>query len=216
MASEETRTAGSVKYMVTCYNCSIPFDAMEASWCSCITTQRTLVCPHCFKCFCTAPKSFKAAFWSKAPTELWQHKVERPEPSITTGDLPEPSAIKHPLVLVVEDERELQRVAALAVESLGYSVLLAANGIDGLEMAKKYQPELILTDALMPRLDGREMCRRLKEDPATSKVKVIVMTSVYKSSKYASEAKGKFHVDAYLDKPVEFNKLRGLLQEFIR
>lgn len=67
----------------------------------------------------------------------------------------------------------------------------------------------------MPRLDGREMCRRLKDDAATASVKVVVMTALFTSVKYRTEAFKNFKVDDYLAKPLDVNTLRTLLQKHL-
>ncbi|MGC8763283.1 MAG: response regulator [Acidobacteriota bacterium] len=102
-------------------------------------------------------------------------------------------------------------MVASAVEKLGYNVIVAKNGLEGLEMAWARRPDLVITDALMPKLDGREMARRLKEDPKTREIKVAVMTSVYTATKYRVEAMKLFKVDDYLSKPLELAELHALL-----
>jgi CheY-like chemotaxis protein len=79
----------------------------------------------------------------------------------------------------------------------------------------RYQPDLVLTDAFMPRVDGREMCGRLKSNPATSGLKVIIMTALYTAARYRSEAFRDFHADDYLSKPLEFKDLRAVLQKHL-
>jgi two-component system response regulator YesN len=106
-------------------------------------------------------------------------------------------------------------VAARVVESLGFGIVLAKNGEEGLEMVRRYKPELVLSDALMPRMDGREMCRRIKEDRDTAATKVVVMTSLYKSIKYRNEAQKLYRVDGYVDKPLDFNEVRSVLQKHL-
>ncbi len=216
MTDNKTEEKGlQVKYSVNCYNCRMPFDALEMPWCTCLTTQRSLVCPHCLTCFCQAPRSYKEGFWSQAPAELWQKRMERAKEGFKPEPPLDPRLMPHPLVLVVEDEPEIQKIATLAIEGLGYQMILARNGEEGLEMAKTYKPDLILTDALMPKMDGRVMCRALKNDNATAGIKIVVMTSVYKSAKYELEAKKKFGADAFMAKPLEFRRLKNLLQEIL-
>jgi CheY-like chemotaxis protein len=86
--------------------------------------------------------------------------------------------------------------------SLGYGVVVATDGAAGLEAARRHRPDLVLSDALMPNMDGREMCRRLKADPETASIPVIVMTSLFTSVKYRTEAHKTFKVDGYLSKPL--------------
>jgi len=84
-----------------------------------------------------------------------------------------------------------------------------------LDLAQRYKPDLVLTDALMPRMDGREMARRIKEEAATAKAKVVVMTALYTNVKYRTEGFKKYKVDDYLAKPLTFEDLRAVLQKHL-
>lgn len=202
------------KYEVTCYTCKARFDALASVWCNCLSSERTLVCPSCLNCFCRAHSVYKERFWATAPQELWDIKLEEHRKDFLFPN-PNPEHLRRPIVLVVEDEKEIQRIAVRDVEGCGYSVVLAQNGIEGLELAKVYRPDLVLSDALMPRMDGREMCRRIKADPDMTRTKVIIMTSLYTQSKYKTEAYKDFRVDDYLVKPLDFNQLKSVLKKHL-
>ncbi len=202
-------------YTVNCHGCQAAFDAFESTWCSCIVSERTLVCPSCLTCFCKAPPAYKQKFWSAAPKALWDRKFQEHHEEFVPRPNPDPSEVVRPLVLVVDDERDIQRVASRTIESLGYTMVLGRNGEEGLELARRYRPDLVLTDALMPRLDGREMCRRIKEDPSLAGVKVVVMTGLYTSVKHQTEGFKVYKVDDYLTKPLDFNQLRATLQKHL-
>lgn len=200
-------------YVVACHNCQAEFDALARPWCACLVGKRTLLCPSCDQCFCRAPAAYKRRFWEAAPQSLWDRWLaERPK-TVELPPNPSPAQAHRPLVLLVEDDEDIQRVTVHALKELGYGVVLAGNGIEGLDLAKRYQPDLVLTDAFMPKLDGREMCRLLKEDPATSKIRIVIMTAVYTAARYRSEAFRDFHADDYLTKPLNFAALRAVLQK---
>jgi len=74
-----------------------------------------------------------------------------------------PDEVGRPLVLLVDDKPEIREVAIRVIEILGYGLVVAKNGEEGLELAARYQPELVLTDAMMPQLDGWEMGLRIKD-----------------------------------------------------
>ena len=207
--------APSETHSVACHACGRSFDAMSAEWCSCLVTDRTLTCPHCGQCFCKAPPRYKRDFWTGAPRALWDRKFEAHHEEFVAPPPPEPGQALRPLVLVVDDEKDILRVAARAIESLGYGLLLATNGEQGLELARRHKPDLVLTDALMPRMDGREMGRRIKEDPELSSAKVVVMTALYTNVKYRTEGARAFKVDDYLAKPLSVDDLRALLQRHL-
>jgi CheY-like chemotaxis protein len=203
------------QYEVSCYSCKGRFDTLEAVWCNCLVSERTLVCPSCMTCFCRAPWGYKERFWASAPQLLWDKKIEEHSLNSSPRPNPEPEHVIRPLVMVVDDDREIQKMSHRVLEGLGYGVILARDGLEGLELAGKYKPDLILTDALMPRMDGREMCRQIKAGPETKEIKVVVMTSLYTQAKYKAEAFKEFKVDDYLSKPLDFNHLWNLLQKYL-
>lgn len=202
-------------YVVTCYNCRNKHDAMETTWCSCLTSERTFVCPSCLKCFCRATLEYKIDFWAEAPRNLWSRRVkEETEHSVVKPNLA-PEKVKRPLILVVDDEVTILAMAAHALEGLGLGVIVGANGEEALQLARRYTPNVILSDALMPKMDGREMCRLLKQDSELSNIKVIIMSSMYYSGKQRSGAFREFKIDEYLQKPVDFYILKSLLDKFL-
>ena len=115
-------------YVVVCHGCRGSFDAMDTTWCSCLVTERSLVCPRCLGCFCKAPAAYKSQLWSGAPRALWNRKFEERHRELALPENPAPERVLRPLVLVVDDEKTVRRVAARLVESLGYGIVLAGNG----------------------------------------------------------------------------------------
>ncbi|MDP8212313.1 MAG: response regulator [Candidatus Zapsychrus exili] len=81
-------------------------------------------------------------------------------------------------ILVVEDNEVDRKIIHRTLESKGYNVLIAENGAIGLKMAKEHKPNLVLLDCEMPVMDGKEMCRRLKEDEDISKIPVVFLTGL--------------------------------------
>jgi DNA-binding response OmpR family regulator len=81
-------------------------------------------------------------------------------------------------ILLVEDDTVLLNVLRDKLSSEGFEVLGAPNGKEGLDMALKTHPDLIMVDVLMPIMDGMEMTKRLREDEWGKKVSVIVLTNL--------------------------------------
>ena len=79
-------------------------------------------------------------------------------------------------ILVVEDNRSLVRVYKHVLQKAGYEVLTAFDGLEGLWKALKEKPDLIILDIIMPKMDGYEVCRRLKGNPATVDIPVLILT----------------------------------------
>jgi CheY-like chemotaxis protein len=208
--------ADAADYIVECFHCGGIYDAMEAEWCSCLTRERSLVCANCLTCFCKAPPSYKEMFWLEAPARLFERKTsELKRQPQSPAPNPSPDYVTRPLVLLVEDDMELQLIVQRVTARLGYGFVAAANGQDGLSLARLYKPDLILSDAFMPKLDGREMCRILRDEPGFEQCHMVVMTGLYTDTKYKSEALRRFKVDEYLAKPVAINDLVALLQRYL-
>lgn len=81
-------------------------------------------------------------------------------------------------ILVIDDDASVRKVATLRLEREGYRVLAAAGGEEGVSLAKAEHPDVVLLDILMPRMDGREVLRRLKADPATHTIPIILLTVI--------------------------------------
>lgn len=202
-------------YEVFCLNCSKVYDACQSLWCECITDNPTFQCPHCRKCFCNVGAEQRKAFWEGAPTALWQRRLrnfyqEMGQPPTDIGN-----PIRRPLILLADDEPDTRRIAFNVLEGLGYGVLLAKDGVEALELARIYQPDLILTDSMMPHMDGRHLCRRIKEDPGTRNIKVIVMSGLYKKDSQRIEVLRDYQADDYLTKPIAFDKLGEVLASWL-
>jgi CheY-like chemotaxis protein len=199
-------------YRVTCHSCGKPFDAELAQECSCLQPVRSFRCTNCAACFCKAGKHALDAFWRDAPASLWRRR-KAAVPGASPAEDPEPEDVTRPLVLFADDDGVARAIARKVISSIGISVIVADNGDAALDMARRYRPELIVTDALMPRLDGREMARIIKEElPQT---KVVVITSIYKDPRYKHEAMKTFKVDDYLSKPVDPAALKAVVEKHL-
>lgn len=83
-----------------------------------------------------------------------------------------------PKVLIVEDEVLVSRMYQKMVESEGFEVQIASNGVDGIQMAKDWKPDLIMMDVMMPEMNGVQALQTLKEDPEISHIPVIMLTNM--------------------------------------
>jgi two-component system alkaline phosphatase synthesis response regulator PhoP len=80
-------------------------------------------------------------------------------------------------ILVVDDEVYILHILDFSLGAEGYEVLTAADGDEAIRMARTEKPDLIVLDIMMPKVDGFEACRRLKADPETSAIPVILLTA---------------------------------------
>lgn len=85
-------------------------------------------------------------------------------------------------ILLAEDDRFLRKAAETTLSRSGFTVVTAVDGVQALELTRSEKPDLILLDLIMPRLQGFEVLRRLKEDAATRSIPVIVLSNLGQDS----------------------------------
>jgi len=85
-------------------------------------------------------------------------------------------------ILVIDDEPLVVEVLKIRLEMNNYEVIIARDGVDGLERAMREKPDLIILDIVMPGLDGYQICRKLKEDRKTKTIPVIMLTALGQSA----------------------------------
>ena len=214
-----TMAVATETFVVPCTACLRMYDALSAQWCDCIGDEQTLRCPYCRHCFCRAATEYKTEFWRVAPEELHDQRRERvggkARDRFTTVSGELPTEIARPMVLVVDDSKLIRMTTLRIVRALGYGAIEAADADQALALTLLYRPEVVLSDALMPKSDGREMCRTIKNSPSTRETKVIIMTGLYKAPHYKYEAFHAFGVDEYLLKPIEAADLKKLLERLV-
>jgi CheY-like chemotaxis protein len=113
-------------------------------------------------------------------------------------------------VLVVDDEPSIAETIGWVLRDAGYVVTVARNGREALDRARSERPDLVITDIMMPVMDGWALCRALEEDPATRGVPVIVMTAL----PHLAE-RGGATFSAYLPKPFELDALSETVERVI-
>ncbi len=116
-------------------------------------------------------------------------------------------------ILIVDDSRTAIAVLKKTLEPTGYSIISAANGEDGIEMAKLHQPDLILMDVIMPGLNGFQATRILRKDEQTQEIPIIIISG----NEQATEKFWGLRVGAngFLAKPVNRADLFHLLREHL-
>jgi CheY-like chemotaxis protein len=116
-------------------------------------------------------------------------------------------------VLVVDDDDVIRQLITVNLELEGFDVVTAVDGQDALEKVKDAQPRVITLDVMMPRLDGWEAAARLRSDPETSHIKVILLSA---RAQEADLQRGeRIGVDAYLTKPFDPDELIDLVRRLM-
>ena len=115
-------------------------------------------------------------------------------------------------ILIVDDEASYRMSLAAQLKLKGWGVFEAEDGMMGLEMAAQHKPDVILSDVQMDIMNGFLMVERLKEDPATASIPVVMMTS---AAQAAGAWKSDIAVD-YLEKPFTLVKLLEVLGKIVK
>jgi len=126
-----------------------------------------------------------------------------PVPSMTDG---------RPLALVVDDEPEIRQLVQKTLEARGYTVETAADGEQALARADALIPDVILLDAMLPKVHGFEACRRLKSSSRTRLIPVVMMTAIYRGWRFAQDARENYGAEDYVEKPFRLEDLYRRVQ----
>jgi CheY-like chemotaxis protein len=115
-----------------------------------------------------------------------------------------------PLVLVVDDEPSIRETIGFILEMEGFAVATAEDGEAGLTAIRRLRPPVVLLDAMMPRRDGYDVCRAVKNDPALAGVHVVMLTAMgQKRDRERGLAAG---ADHFVSKPFDEAELLSLLR----
>jgi DNA-binding response OmpR family regulator len=111
------------------------------------------------------------------------------------------------VVLVVDDEPEIRQLVRRTLEAKGYAVETAGDGGEALAKAEALVPDLVLLDAMLPKVHGFEACRRLKSSARTRGVPVVMMTAIYRGWRFAQDAREAYGAEDYVEKPFRLDDL---------
>ena len=116
-------------------------------------------------------------------------------------------------VLLIDDERDLVDLVKMRLEANQYDVLTAFDGVEGVAMAQTNQPNLILLDVMMPKMDGMEALRQLKHNEKTRPIPVIMLTA--KSDTPSIFRAQELGAKDYFTKPFEADELLAFIKRYL-
>ncbi len=117
-------------------------------------------------------------------------------------------------ILLVDDDRVTLTMLEMILSRHGYTVLSARDGEEGLAILNKEKPDVLISDMLIPKIHGLELCKKVKQDPQLKNINVILMTAVYKGAAFHFEAK-ECGADHFVEKPIDTKGLLDKLKELI-
>ena len=116
-------------------------------------------------------------------------------------------------ILIVEDEIELNEMIKMRLEANDFEITTAFDGQEGLEKARELEPDLIILDLMLPKIDGYKVCGLLKSDSRYNKIPIIIFTALAQTSN--KEMGMELGADAYITKPFQSEVLLTKIKELI-
>ena len=116
-------------------------------------------------------------------------------------------------ILVVDDDPRLLHVVSMYLSIEGYDVLTAVDGEEELRLVAESPPDLVILDVMMPGMDGLEACRRIKRDPSTRSIPVLMFTALSREDDI--EAGRTAGADRFINKPFSLIGLEAVIKAFL-
>lgn len=121
--------------------------------------------------------------------------------------------IRSKKILLIDDEPIIVKLVSSRLQANGYDVITASNGQEGLQKARTEQPDLIILDVMLPKMDGYRVCRLLKYDDKYRRIPIIMFSARVQTE---DQEKGMMAgADAYLTKPFNPQTLLGKIEELL-
>ena len=117
-------------------------------------------------------------------------------------------------ILIVDDESDILDLLQYNIEREGYKVLKASDGEEAVRLAKKHKPDLILLDIMMPKMDGIEVCRQVREEAELRKTFIVFLTA--RAEEYSEVAGFDAGADDYIFKPIKPRVLLRRIKAILR
>ncbi len=118
-------------------------------------------------------------------------------------------------IVIIDDDRVTVRLLEGILTRSEFYVFSTRDGESGFELALREKPDIVICDFLLPKIDGVEVCKRIKESPELSRTKVILMTAVYKGATAKDALRGS-RADEFIEKPFETSVLMQKVYKLCR
>jgi DNA-binding response OmpR family regulator len=115
--------------------------------------------------------------------------------------------------LIVDDDADVRDILAMMLEEAGFEVQSAVDGTEGLEAARATSPDVVLLDWMMPRCSGVEVCRRLRADPRTASIPVLMLSA--RATQVEIRAGWGSGVDDYVTKPFSLRQVLARVENLL-
>jgi two-component system phosphate regulon response regulator PhoB len=133
---------------------------------------------------------------------------------VTDADLKRRELMAQATILVVEDEQDILELVAFNLEQAGFRVLRAGDGMEALERSRRERPDLVVLDLMLPKMDGKEVCRRLRQAEETRRIPVLMLTA--RAEEMDRIIGFEIGADDYMTKPFSTRELVLRVQAILR
>jgi two-component system, OmpR family, alkaline phosphatase synthesis response regulator PhoP len=116
-------------------------------------------------------------------------------------------------ILVIEDDPATSRLVDYSLRHEGYQVISASNGLEGLRKAISESPDLVILDVMLPGMDGFEICHRLRSEPATAQLPILMFSA--KAQEIDKDTGIKVGADEYLTKPAAPSEIVSRVEKLL-
>ena len=123
-------------------------------------------------------------------------------------------SIKKIKIAVIDDEEDLVTLIKRRLESNDFLVSVAYDGLSGLELISKENPDLVVLDLIMPKMDGRDVLIQIRKDERTAKIPVVILTC--KKEQFERDYGFEIGADAYIEKPYDPDNLVREINNLLR
>jgi CheY-like chemotaxis protein len=123
-----------------------------------------------------------------------------------------------PLILVVDDDPDLVEMVSMKLESQGYRVDKAYDGVEAWDRIKAEKPALVILDVMMPRKNGYTVCEEIKKDDQYKDINVVLLTAVgqaVSTTSYTHKDGMSTEADDYIAKPIDLDNLMEIVREYV-
>jgi twitching motility two-component system response regulator PilG len=199
LALKPKAASSQQQYLATCTHCKAQLAVRESA------LGKSRSCPGCGTSF-TIPT--KLPTYEESP-QLGQVDIYIPAKVAPLGAAPQSQTI-----LIVDDSSTVRVVASKSLEKFGYQVVTSPSGEDALNQLQTSVPGLVLLDIKMPGLDGYEVCKRIRSNPATRDLPVIMLSG---KDAFFDKVRGRLAgCNAYITKPCSANVLRETAAQYVK
>ncbi len=134
-------------------------------------------------------------------------------PAPESGARPQPNSNSERKILVVDDEPDTLQLLARRIQSAGYRVITASDGMEALNLARKENPDLVVLDLMLPKMDGYKVCSFLKFDERWKSIPIVLLTARANAEDRTKAAEVK--ADHFLTKPCDLRELMEIVDRHV-